>query len=60
MILSSPLVSSYGALLASLSVASQLPTVSMFRENVTAGCLMAYGPSLVDGWERLGSFVAVF
>jgi putative ABC transport system substrate-binding protein len=56
-VLSSPLVSSYGALLASLSIASRLPTVSMFRENVTAGCLMAYGPSLVDGWLRLGSFV---
>jgi len=33
-----------------------LPTISMFRENVTAGCLMAYGPSLVDGWRSLGSF----
>ena len=22
-----------------------------------AGCLMAYGPSLVDGWRRLASFV---
>jgi putative ABC transport system substrate-binding protein len=28
----------------------------MFRENVMGGCLMAYGPSLVDGWRRLGSF----
>jgi putative ABC transport system substrate-binding protein len=28
----------------------------MFRENVMEGCLMAYGPSLVDGWRRLGSF----
>ena len=55
-ILSSPLVSSYGDILASLSVAEHLPTVSMFRENVTAGCLMAYGPSVVDGWARLGSF----
>lgn len=56
-ILSSPLVSSYGELLAGLSIAHHLPTVSMFRENVAAGCLMAYGPSLVDGWRRLGSFV---
>ena len=55
-ILSSPLVSSYGDLLASLSTAHHLATVSMFRENVTAGCLMSYGPSLVDGWRRLGSF----
>lgn len=56
-LLSSPLVSSYSALLASLSSATHLPTVSMFRENVAAGCMMAYGPSLADGWERLGSFV---
>ncbi len=28
----------------------------MFRENVTAGCLMAYGPSLLDGFRSLGSF----
>jgi putative ABC transport system substrate-binding protein len=28
----------------------------MFRENVVGGCLMAYGPSLVGGWRRLGSF----
>ena len=56
-ILSSPLVSQYGELLANLSTAHRLPTVSMFRENVTAGCLMAYGPSLVDGWRRLASFV---
>ena len=57
MILSSPLVSQYGELLANLSTAHRLSTVSMFRENVTAGCLMAYGPSLVDGWRRLASFV---
>jgi putative ABC transport system substrate-binding protein len=55
-ILSSPLVSQSGELLANLSATHHLPTVSMFRENVTAGCLMAYGPSLVDGWHRLGSF----
>jgi len=54
-LLSSPLVSQYGELLASLSVAHHLPTVSMFREHVAAGCLMAYGPSLVDLWRRLGS-----
>jgi len=55
-VLSSPLVSSSGTLLANLSVTRHLPTISMFRENVTEGCLMAYGPSLVEGWQRLGSF----
>ena len=55
-ILSSPLVSRYGARLANLAARRHLPTVSMFRENVVAGCLMAYGPSLLDGWRSLGSF----
>jgi putative ABC transport system substrate-binding protein len=36
-ILPSPLVAQYGALLASLSKARHLPTVSMFRENVMDG-----------------------
>jgi putative ABC transport system substrate-binding protein len=55
-ILSSPLVSRSGARLANLAAARHLPTISMFQENVTAGCLMAYGPSLLDGWRSLGSF----
>jgi ABC-type uncharacterized transport system substrate-binding protein len=55
-ILSSPLVSRYGARLGHLAATRHLPTISMFRENVVGGCLMAYGPSLVDGWRRLGSF----
>jgi putative ABC transport system substrate-binding protein len=57
-ILSSPLVSDSGTLVASLSNARHLPTVSMFRENVLAGCLMSYGPSLLDGWRRIASYVA--
>jgi putative ABC transport system substrate-binding protein len=56
-VLSSPIVSGSGALLAGLSASHRLPTVSMFRENVIAGCLVSYGPSLVDGWRRLGFFV---
>jgi putative ABC transport system substrate-binding protein len=55
-ILSSPLVFRSGARLANLAAARHLPTISMFRENATAGCLMAYGPSLLDGWRSLGSF----
>jgi putative ABC transport system substrate-binding protein len=56
-LLSSPLVSSYSELLASLSIATRLPTVSMFRENVTAGCMVSYGPSLADGWAHVAAFV---
>ena len=55
-ILSSPLVSRHSAELAAAATARRLPTMSMFRENVTAGCLMAYGPSLADAWRRLGLF----
>jgi putative ABC transport system substrate-binding protein len=55
-LLSSPLVSRSGDLVASLATPAHLPTVSMFRENVTAGCLMAYGPSLSEAWGRLGFF----
>jgi putative tryptophan/tyrosine transport system substrate-binding protein len=54
--LSSPLVSRHGAELAAAATARRLPTISMFRENVAAGCLMGYGPSLADAWRRLGSF----
>jgi putative tryptophan/tyrosine transport system substrate-binding protein len=56
-LLSSPLVSNYSDLLASLSIATHLPTVSMFRENVTAGCMVSYGPSLADGWAHVAAFV---
>jgi len=56
-LLSSPLVSNYSELLASLSIATRLPTVSMFRENVTAGCMVSYGPSLADGWAHVAAFV---
>ena len=54
-ILSSPFISRRGKELAAASVAKRLPTISMFLENVTAGCLISYGPSLADGYRRLGS-----
>jgi ABC-type uncharacterized transport system substrate-binding protein len=54
--LSSPLVSRIGPRLADLAAARRLPTISLFRENASAGCLMAYGPTLVDGYRRLGLF----
>jgi ABC-type uncharacterized transport system substrate-binding protein len=56
-LLSSPLVSRAGLQLAELAAANRLPTISMFRENATAGCFMSYGPSLADGYRLLGSFV---
>jgi putative ABC transport system substrate-binding protein len=53
-ILSSPFTSRRGTELATASVAKHLPTISMFEENVTEGCLMSYGPSLNDGYRDLG------
>jgi len=54
-ILSSPLVSRHGPELAAPAIAKRLPTISLFREHATGGCLMSYGPSLADGYRRLGS-----
>jgi putative ABC transport system substrate-binding protein len=57
-ILSSPLVLRSGARLADLAATRRLPTISMFRQNAVAGCLMSYGPSLTDRYRRIGSFAA--
>jgi putative ABC transport system substrate-binding protein len=54
-VLSSPFTSRRGKELAAASVAKRLPTISMFQENVTEGCLMSYGPNLADGYRHLGS-----
>ena len=56
--LSSPLVLRSGARLAGLAATTRLPTISMFRQNAVAGCLMSYGPSLTDRYRRIGSFAA--
>jgi putative ABC transport system substrate-binding protein len=56
--LSSPLVLRSGARLADLAATRRLPTVSMFRQNTLAGCLMSYGPRLADRYRRIGSFAA--
>jgi putative ABC transport system substrate-binding protein len=53
-LLSSPLISRHGRALADLATAKKLPTISLFKENATAGCLMSYGPSLVETWRIAG------
>jgi ABC-type uncharacterized transport system substrate-binding protein len=55
-IISSPLMSRSGARLADLAATRHLPTISLFRENASAGCLMAYGPTLGDAYRGLGLF----
>jgi len=39
-----------------LAARSQLPTVCTFRVWAEAGCLLAYGPSLVHMWYQAGVF----
>ena len=48
-------LSRHGPELAAAAIAKRLPTISLFREHATGGCLMSYGPSLADGYRRLGS-----
>src|SRR5690349_6965691 len=56
--LSAPSVLRAGARLADLAATRRLPTISMFRQNAVAGCLMSYGPSLTDRYRRIASFAA--
>jgi len=53
-LLSSPMVSRHGRRLAELTAAKRLPTISMFKENAVEGCLMAYGPTLVEMYRIAG------
>jgi ABC-type uncharacterized transport system substrate-binding protein len=56
-LLSSPLISRSGRALADLATTKRLPTISLFKENATEGCLMAYGPGQVEGQRIAGHIV---
>jgi putative ABC transport system substrate-binding protein len=45
------------AKLAALEARNRLPSMHAFRENVEAGALMSYGPSLTAIWRRSALFV---
>src|SRR5262245_15107046 len=45
------------ARLAELEARHQLPSMHAFRENVEAGALMSYGPSLKAIWRRAATYV---
>ena len=53
-LLSSPLISRHGRALGDLAIAKRLPTISLFKENATEGCLMAYGPTLAEAYRIAG------
>jgi putative ABC transport system substrate-binding protein len=43
--------------IAELAVKSRLPTLAPLREFAEAGCLMAYGPSVADLFQRAANYV---
>jgi len=58
LVLSDPLfMSSQRARLAELTATSRLPAMYVFREDVEAGALMAYGPSFLDLFRRAATYV---
>jgi putative ABC transport system substrate-binding protein len=56
-LLSSPLISRHGRAIANLATPKRLATISLFRENATEGCLMAYGPGQVEAFRIAGHIV---
>jgi|RhiMetdeSRZDD1v2_1073273.scaffolds.fasta_scaffold282038_2 ABC-type uncharacterized transport system substrate-binding protein len=48
---------SHRARIAELAIERRLPTMTGLREFVEVGCLMAYGPNLVDGYRRAAWYV---
>ena len=48
---------SHRARIAELAIERRLPTMTGLRDFVEVGCLMAYGPSLVDGFRRAAWYV---
>jgi putative tryptophan/tyrosine transport system substrate-binding protein len=45
------------ARIAELAIERRLPTMAGLRDFVEVGCLMAYGPNLVDGYRRAAWYV---
>jgi putative ABC transport system substrate-binding protein len=52
--LSSPLISTKGQMLAELSIRHGLPAVTLFPDFARAGGLLAYGPNLLDMYRQSG------
>ncbi len=56
-ILSSPLIYGHRARLAALGLSKRLPVISLFAELAQEGGFLAYGPSLVESFQRCGRYV---
>jgi len=55
--LSSPLISTKGQMLAELSIQHGLPAVTLFPDFARAGGLLAYGPNLLDMFRQFGVMI---
>jgi putative ABC transport system substrate-binding protein len=56
-VLGDPLTNDNATQVAALAVKHRLPTINIFRQFVTDGGLMSYGPDLADLFFRAGGFV---
>jgi ABC-type uncharacterized transport system substrate-binding protein len=56
-VLGSPMLFAHRIRIAELAVKHRLPTVCAVREYAEAGCLIGYGPSLIDQYGRAAYFV---
>jgi ABC-type uncharacterized transport system substrate-binding protein len=57
LVLSDAIFGSHGTRLADLAARSRLPAAYGVREDVEAGGLMSYGPSLLDSYRRAATYV---
>jgi putative ABC transport system substrate-binding protein len=56
-VLSNPLTLSYRTRIAEVAAKARLPTIYLYRQHVTAGGLLSYGPDLPDMFRRCGVYV---
>ena len=56
-VLADPIFMDLRQSIAELAIKNRLPTVFARRENVDAGGLLSYGPSLRAQWLQIGNFI---
>jgi len=56
-VLSNPLTLAYRTRIAEIAAKAHLPTIYLYRQHVTAGGLLSYGPDLPDMFRRCGVYV---
>jgi putative tryptophan/tyrosine transport system substrate-binding protein len=56
-VLSNPLTLAHRTRIAEVAAKARLPTIYLYRQHVTAGGLLSYGPDLPDMFRRCGVYV---